>query len=84
MILRHIVGLAIALTLTWMLFFGANYFGAVWTHYFADEPPPPAHAGEVSVKIIRDPVQGPPPCAGCLSTPSPAVVRTITKQKPHE
>jgi hypothetical protein len=34
-----------------MIFFGAGYFGAVWTHYFADEPAP-KNTGEVSVKII--------------------------------
>lgn len=53
MILRHVVGLAIALFFTWMVFFGAGYFGAVWTHYFADEPAPQQTPGEVSVKIIN-------------------------------
>jgi hypothetical protein len=58
-LLRHIVGLGIALVLTWMLFFGAGYFGAVWTHYFADEPPQQQTPGEVSVKIIPP---AKPPC----------------------
>jgi hypothetical protein len=49
--LKHVIGLGIALILTWMIFFGAGYFGAVWTHYFADEPAP-KNTGEVSVKII--------------------------------
>ena len=55
MILRHLIGLAIAIFFTWMVFFGAGYFGAVWTHYFADEPPQQQTSGEVSVKIIRMP-----------------------------
>jgi hypothetical protein len=58
MILRHVIGLAIALLFTWMLFFGANYFRVVWTHYFADEPP--KNTGEVSATIV--PAQKPPPC----------------------
>jgi hypothetical protein len=66
MILRHVIGLAIALVLTWMIFFGAGYFGAVWTHYFADEPEP-KNTGEVSVKIV------PPPSAP---------VTTCTKDRP--
>jgi len=43
------------LGLTWMIFFGAGYFGAVWTHYFADEPQSKS-TGEVSVKIVRQPM----------------------------
>jgi hypothetical protein len=53
--LKHVIGLAIALVLTWMIFFGAGYFGAVWTHYFADEPEKKA-TGEVSVTIVKQPV----------------------------
>ena len=49
------IGLAVALILTWMIFFGAGYFGAVWTHYFADEPEQKI-SNEVSVKIIKQPV----------------------------
>ena len=56
MILRHVIGLAIALILTWMVFFGAGYFGAVWTHYFADEPSQQQTPGEVSVKVIKQPM----------------------------
>jgi len=48
----------VALGLTWMVFYGANYFGAVWTHYFSGEPDP-KNAGEVSVKIVP---AGKPPC----------------------
>jgi|KBSMisStandDraft_5_1062788.scaffolds.fasta_scaffold31015_6 hypothetical protein len=55
---RRIVVLAVALGLTWMVFYGANYFGAVWTHYFSGEPDP-KNAGEVSVKIVP---AGKPPC----------------------
>lgn len=80
--IRHVIGLLIALAFTLLIFLGAGYFGAVWTHYFSDEPPQQT-PGEVSVKIIRDPVQA-VPCAGCLSTPSPAEVRRTTKQKPHD
>jgi hypothetical protein len=58
MILRHVIGFAIALVLTWMLFFGANYFGAVWTHYFSGGPAP-KNAGEVSVQIVP---AAKPPC----------------------
>jgi|GraSoiStandDraft_5_1057265.scaffolds.fasta_scaffold253886_3 hypothetical protein len=55
MILPRVIGLAVALFFTWMVFFGAGYFGAVWTHYFADEPAHPArNTGEVSVKIIKE------------------------------
>ena len=57
MILPRIIGLVVGLGLTWMIFFGAGYFGAVWTHYFADEPP--KATGEVSVNIV--PAQKPPP-----------------------
>ena len=56
--LPRIVGLAVGLFITWMVFFGAGYFGAVWTHYFADEPP--KSTGEVSATIV--PAQKPPPC----------------------
>jgi hypothetical protein len=76
MILRHIVGLAIALTLTWMLFFGANYFGVVWTHYFADEPTPPAHTGEVSVQIVKAPT----PIVGVCDKDHPCP----PQPKPHD
>jgi len=34
-----------------MIFFGAGYFGAVWTHYFSGDSPP-AHGAEVSVKVL--------------------------------
>lgn len=59
-IIRHAVVLAVALILTWMLFFGANYFGVVWTHYFAGEPPRSTRSnpGEVSVKIVPNPTTG--------------------------
>jgi hypothetical protein len=53
MMLPRVIGLAVGLFITWMVFFGAGYFGAVWTHYFADEPP--KSAGEVSVKVIESP-----------------------------
>ena len=53
-IFRHAAVLAVALLLTWMVFFGAGYFGAVWTHYFSREPPHGTNnPGEVSVKIIN-------------------------------
>jgi uncharacterized protein involved in cysteine biosynthesis len=69
MIVRHVIGLAIALALTWMIFFGAGYFGAVWTHYFADKPEQ-KNTGEVSVKIL--PPQ-PVPVANCTKDhPCPA------------
>jgi hypothetical protein len=58
MILPRLIGLAVGLFVTWMVFFGAGYFGAVWTHYFADEPAQQQTSGEVSVKII--PGQKPP------------------------
>ena len=83
MILRHIIGLAIALVLTWMLFFGANYFRVVWTHYFSDEPP--KNTGEVSVKIIKTPqpyiglfCPGYQPGGKCPDKPNG------TAPKPHE
>ena len=52
MIVPRIVGLAVGLLLTWMIFFGAGYFGAVWAHYFSGEAPPRAPASEVSVKVL--------------------------------
>jgi hypothetical protein len=55
MMLPRIIGLAVGLFITWMVFFGPNYFGMVWTHYFADEPAPKT-TGEVSVKIIKQPM----------------------------
>ena len=58
MIVRHIIGLAIALFFTWMVFFGANFFGVVWTHYFADEPTQQQTSGEVSATIV--PADKPP------------------------
>jgi hypothetical protein len=54
----RIIGLAVGLFITWMVFFGAGYFGAVWTHYFADEPP--KNTSEVSATIV--PAQKPSPC----------------------
>jgi hypothetical protein len=57
MMLPRLIGLAAGLFITWMVFFGAGYFGAVWTHYFADEPP--KNTGEVSATIV--PAQKPPP-----------------------
>ena len=65
----RLVGLAVGLVFTWMVFFGAGYFGAVWTHYFADEPP--KSSGEVSVKIINQPGSG-----------MPATVPSCTKEHP--
>ena len=74
-IIRHAVVLAVALILTWMLFFGANYFGAVWTHYFAGEPPRSAsNPGEVSVKIINTPPHAGQSCEkghSCSQQPKP-------------
>jgi hypothetical protein len=58
MILPRIIGLVVGLGLTWMIFFGAGYFGAVWTHYFADEPSS-KNVGEVSVTIVKQPYVGP-------------------------
>lgn len=79
MILRHIIGLAIALVFTWMLFFGANYFRVVWTHYFSDEPP--KSTGEVSAKIIDlKPDIGPPPY-DCRKTKDCKLVKPSAK--PH-
>lgn len=53
-IFRHAVVLVAALALTWIIFFGASYFGAVWTHYFAGAPSgSTSNTGEVSVKIIN-------------------------------
>lgn len=51
MIVPRIIGVAVGLLLTWMIFFGAGYFGAVWTHYFSGETSPP-HNSEVSVKVL--------------------------------
>jgi hypothetical protein len=34
-----------------MIFFGAGYFGGVWTHYFSGEAPP-SNTSEVSVKVL--------------------------------
>ena len=56
--LPRIIGLAVGLFITWMVFFGAGYFGAVWTHYFSDEPP--KNTGEVSATIV--PAQNPTSC----------------------
>jgi len=50
-LIRQAVVLAVALGLTLMIFFGAGYFGAVWTHYFSGEPEQKS-AGEVSVNIV--------------------------------
>ena len=58
MIVPRIVGIAVGLLLTWMIFFGAGYFGAVWTHYFSGESEPKS-TSEVSVKIVP---AGKPPC----------------------
>ncbi|MBV9571048.1 MAG: hypothetical protein JO056_07400 [Alphaproteobacteria bacterium] len=55
---RRVVVLAVALGLTWMVFFGANYFGVVWTHYFAGEPD--NKTGEVSVNVLPAKPQCPP------------------------
>jgi len=54
-IVPRIIGIAVGLLLTWMIFFGAGYFGAVWTHYFSGETPP-APASEVSVKVVTPPL----------------------------
>ena len=81
MILRHVIGLAIALLLTWMVFFSAGYFGAVWTHYFADEPPQQQTSGEVSVKVLPRPTNGnglcDPKTRNCSGAPNSATA------KPH-
>jgi hypothetical protein len=53
----RLVGLAVALGVTLMIFFGAGYFGAVWSHYFSSEPP--KNTGVVTVNIISG---GKPPC----------------------
>jgi hypothetical protein len=58
MIVPRIIGIAVGLLLTWMIFFGAGYFGGVWTHYFSGEPEP-KNAAEVSVKIVPP---AKPPC----------------------
>ncbi len=50
MIVRHLVVLTVAVGLTLMIFFGAGYFGAVWTHYFTGAPE--QNTGEVTVKIV--------------------------------
>jgi hypothetical protein len=79
--LKHVIGLAIALALTWMIFFGAGYFGAVWTHYFSDEPEQKS-TGEVSIKVLPNPTAGnglcDPHTGRCSSTPSGSA------PKPHE
>jgi uncharacterized iron-regulated membrane protein len=59
---RHLVVLAVALGLTWMIFFGAGYFGAVWTHYFSGEPAP-KNTGEVSATIINQRAPKVYPCS---------------------
>lgn len=56
--LRRLVVLAVALGLTLIIFLAAGYFGAVWTHYFASEPP--KNSGEVSVKIVPAQKECPP------------------------
>jgi hypothetical protein len=65
-----------------MIFFGAGYFGAVWTHYFADEPPQQQVPGEVSVKILPNPASGnglcDPHTGKCSTAPNNST------QKPHE
>ena len=74
-IFRHAAVLALALLLTWMLFFGAGYFGAVWTHYFSGEPPRSmSNPGEVSVKIINTTPHVGPSCGKghtCPEQPKP-------------
>jgi len=47
---RRLVVFAVALGVTLMIFFGAGYFGAVWSHYFSSEPP--KDTGVVTVNII--------------------------------
>jgi len=81
---RRVVVLAVALGLTLMVFLGAGYWGAVWTHYFSDETTPPKNMGEVSVKIIQDRTEGPRPCVGCLSTPPPAADRKRPNPNLHD
>jgi hypothetical protein len=62
-----------------MIFFGANYFGAVWTHYFSGETPP-ARNGEISVKVLPNPdttINGECPSRNC----APSKSETATKPK---
>lgn len=48
---RRVVVLGVALGLTLMVFFGAGYFGAVWSHYFSGDSEQKS-ASEVSVKLL--------------------------------
>jgi hypothetical protein len=48
---RRVVVLAVALGLTLLVFLGAGYYGAVWTHYFSGAPDQ-KNPGEVSVQIV--------------------------------
>jgi hypothetical protein len=68
--LPRIIGLAIALVLTWMVFFGAGYFGAVWTHYFSGESPQ-KNTGEVSATIIKGPTPNVGQCVQGHPCPEP-------------
>jgi hypothetical protein len=65
-----------------MIFFGAGYFGAVWTHYFADEPPQQQTPGEVSVKILPSSTIGNRLCDPKTRKCSSAPASTIPK--PHD
>jgi hypothetical protein len=69
MMLPRIVGLAVAVVVTWMVFFGAGYFGGVWRHYFADEPP--KNTGDVSAIIIKGPAPNAGQCAKGHPCPEP-------------
>jgi hypothetical protein len=80
MMLPRIFGLAVGVFVTWMVFFGAGYFGGVWKHYFADEPQ--KNTGEVSVKVLPNPTAGmglcDPHTRQCSTASSDAA------PKPHE
>jgi hypothetical protein len=79
MMLPRIFGLVVGLFVTWMVFFGAGYFGGVWKHYFADEPP--KSTGEVSVNIIRAP---PPRISSDCLEPRECSKGSNGEPKPHE
>jgi hypothetical protein len=79
--IRRVVVLAVALGLTLLLFLGAGYFGAVWTHYFAGEPQQKS-SSEVSVKILPAPTAGNGLC-NPKTRKCPEALNS-TAPKPHE
>jgi len=80
---RRVVVLAVALGLTLMVFFGAGYFGSVWTHYFSGEPEQKNTTGEIAVKIINQPAPKIYPCSKSHPCPFDGA-RPAPLVNPHE